>query len=158
MRTRVLLPEEVENAKSSLISFMKKNGDGRITGKGIRWFRQLPIHEIKDGNWIAVAWKEKRFAGVMVIGDYGRKEAMVVVHPDYRKHGIAEALLQLALEQLGKIYTRVACDNIPSLKLCFSCGLTAFHLIKGPTGKPTLWLGGGNFVKEDILQPNKTAT
>jgi hypothetical protein len=55
-----------------------------------------------------------------------------------------------AQQQLGKVYTRVAYDNIPSLKLCFRCGLTAFAMTKGPTGKPTLWLGGGDYQKEEV--------
>ncbi|TCP68363.1 GNAT family N-acetyltransferase [Baia soyae] len=153
MRTKTLSSEEVGRVRDPLIHFLKKYSDGRITAKGIRWFRQLPINEVRDGNWVAISWKDNKIAGAMIMGDYGRKEAMIVVHPDFRKHGIGETLLNQALQQLGKVYTRVACDNIPSLKLCFSCGLKAFHLVKGPTGKPTLWLGGGNFVKEDVVQP-----
>jgi hypothetical protein len=95
--------------------------------------------------------EKRKLIGLIVIGNYGLEESFIVVHTNHRKQGVGEALVQFALQQLSKLYTRVAHDNIPSLKLCFSCNLVAFHLIKGPTGKPTLWFGGGNWQTQDIF-------
>lgn len=151
MIVRAFTPDEIIKIRPKLVQFIRKYGDGRITTKAIRWFQQLKINTIPSGSLVAVVVSGKQIIGATVVGDYGRQESIIVVHPDHRKHGVGEALLKLTLQKLGKFYSRVACDNIPSLKLCFSCGLTAFHLIKGPTGKPTLWLGGGDYNKQEIL-------
>lgn len=97
----------------------------------------------------------KKVAGIIVFGNYGIEESFIAVHPDYRRKRVGEQLLKQAIQSLGKVYARVASDNIPSLKLCFSCGLMAFSLCKGPTGKDTLWLGGGNFDPADVLKKSE---
>lgn len=99
---------------------------------------------------MAIASEEKRLVGVIAFGCYGLEESFIVVHPDFRNRRIGELLLNHSLKTLKKVYTRVACDNVPSLKLCFSCGLVAFRLIRGPTGKPTLCLAGGDWNPEEV--------
>lgn len=136
--------------KQKIILFLRKNGEGRITHRALRWLNNITISNQTPGSIALIALEEKQLVGVMIFSRYGIEEAITAVHPSYRKQGVGEALLTEAKEKLGKIYTRVACDNIPSLKLCFRCGLIAFSLFKGPTGKPTLWLGGGNYNPEDI--------
>jgi hypothetical protein len=58
----------------------------------------------------------------------------------YRNRHTGTALLTAQLERLGHLECHVACDNIPSLKMCFNSGLAAVDLVTGPTGKPTLLL------------------
>lgn len=101
--------------------------------------------------------KTKKVTGIVVFGNYGIEESFIAVHPDYRQKRVAEQLLKKAIDSLGKVYARVAADNIASLKLCFTCGLVAFSLCKGPTGKPTFWLGGGNFRPDDVLKKEISA-
>ncbi|MXQ54138.1 GNAT family N-acetyltransferase [Shimazuella alba] len=137
--------------RQKVILFLRKNGEGRITHRALRWLSNISTSEHTPGSIALVALEEKQLAGVMIFSRYGIEEAITAVHPRYRKQGVGEALLMEAKEKLGKVYTRVACDNIPSLKLCFRCGFTAFQLFKGPTGKPTLWLGGGEYDPKDIL-------
>ncbi|SHE76294.1 Protein N-acetyltransferase, RimJ/RimL family [Seinonella peptonophila] len=125
--------------RPTLIRFIWKHGDQRITHQAIRWFRRLNNVE-QEGTLVALAMEEKRLIGLTALSNYGLGEAFIVVHPRFRKSGVGEKLLQFTLQELPKVYTRVACDNIASLKLCFSCGLIAYKLISGPTGKPTLCL------------------
>lgn len=136
--------------RQKIILFLRKNGEGRITHRALRWLSRISTSENTPGSIALVALEEKQLAGVMIFSRYGIEEAITAVHPRYRKQGIGEALLLEAIEKLGKVYTRVACDNVASLKLCFRCGLQAFSIFKGPTGKPTLWLGGGNYDPNDI--------
>ncbi|MGA9174217.1 MAG: GNAT family N-acetyltransferase [Thermoactinomyces sp.] len=157
MIIRQFQPHEIETAKAPVIRFMKRYGDGRITHRALRWFQSLTEEKTPEGTYVATALDKKKLIGVIVFGEYGIKESFIAVHPQYRKRGVGEVLLKSALAKLPKIYTRVACDNIPSLKLCFSCGLIAFKLIKGPTGKPTLWLAGGDYSEQDVSQTEQVA-
>lgn len=150
MLIRDLTPLQATTNKRIILRFMKRYGDGRITHRALRWFQQLNAESLPEGTHLSVALEQKKLIGVIAIGQYGLQEAFIAVHPDYRQQKVGEALLQHALEHLDKLYTRVACDNTASLKLCFNCGLVAFNLFKGPTGKPTLWLGGGNFQPKEI--------
>ncbi|MFC7442814.1 GNAT family N-acetyltransferase [Laceyella putida] len=150
MHIQDLTPAQVSANKPTILRFMKRYGDGRITHRALRWFKQLGAESFPEGTHIAAALEQKKLIGVIVIGQYGLQEAFIAVHPDFRQQKVGEGLVQHTLGKLDKLYTRVACDNTASLKLCFSCGLVAFNLFKGPTGKPTLWLGGGNFQPQDI--------
>jgi GNAT superfamily N-acetyltransferase len=155
MRIRQIHPEELQRIREPVIRIMKKHGDGRITHRALRWLNRLDPREVPEGTYIAAAMDGNRVIGLIVFGKFGVEESFIAVHPDHRKQGVGEALLNNAINHLKKVYTRVATDNIPSLRLCFSCGLVAFRLTHGPTGKPTLWLGGGDFRQEDIPHEKK---
>jgi GNAT superfamily N-acetyltransferase len=150
MEIRQLTIEEIKKYRHNLIRFIRKFSDGRITLRAIRWFKQLNLENVSPGTLVVVSLEGKKLTGVIIICHYGLEESLIAVHHSYRKQGVGITLLNHTLQHLEKVYTRVACDNIPSLKVCFACGLCAFHLIKGPTGKPTLWLGGGNWSPQDI--------
>lgn len=150
MRIKSLTPEGMAAIRSSLLAFCRKYGDRRITHRALRWFQRLAHTRWGQGTLVAIAIEERRLVGVIAFGSYGLDESFIVVHPDYRNRRIGEQLLTHSLKTLKKVYTRVACDNLPSLKLCFSCGLVAFRLIRGPTGKPTLCLAGGNWNPEEV--------
>lgn len=146
MRTLTFTPQLLARHRDRLIRFCWRYGDKRITHKALRWLQQLPTDQpFPQGTWMAAALDGKRPIGFILFGQFGLEEAIIVVHPGHRKNGVGEQLLTHALGRLDRVYTRVACDNIPSLKLCFAQGLVAFHLVTGPTGKPTLILGGGNW-------------
>lgn len=150
MKIYSLTPAEIEKHRSVITQFMKRYGDGRVTHKALRWFNQLQADTLPPGTYVAAALKNKKIVGIIVFGEYGIQEAFIAVHPHYRKQGVGETLLMSAVQTLEKVYTRVACDNLPSLRLCFHCGLVAFKLTRGPTGKPTLWLGGGQFDPDEL--------
>ncbi|WP_188647617.1 GNAT family N-acetyltransferase [Marinithermofilum abyssi] len=152
MEIQVLTPSQLNRLKPMLLRFAKTYGDKRITHQALRWLRDLSADEFPEGTLISVAIIQKRLAGIIAFGRYGLDEALIVVHPSHRKSNVGETLLYHALEELDKVYTRVACDNIPSLRLCFSTGLVAFRMFTGPTGKPTLWLGGGNWNRHDVTE------
>ncbi len=139
-----------ERVRTPLIRFIKQYGDGHITQKGIRWLKTTPFDELSyNGNLIHVYLDGKKIVGVLAIANYGLEQALIAVHPDYRQSGIAYDLVTNALKEINRLYVKVANDNIPSLKLCFSLGMHAFDLTKGPTGKPTLILGLGNWNAEE---------
>lgn len=143
MELRNIQPHELKKLRQSLVRFIRYHGDQRITHKAIRWLQHLPAEPFEEGTALILATLHGKIAGFTALADYGRKESFIVVHPAMRKKKVGAMLLQRSLDELGKIYTRVAIDNIPSLKLCFSCGLKAYDLSTGPTGKPTLMFGGG---------------
>jgi len=143
-------PSLFRRTKKQLVRFTIQHGDARITHRAIRWLKKLQPSELKDGTLILIAVIQKRLAGLVVFGNYGIDESFCVVHPQYRNQGIGEKLLKHSFRYLNRVYTRVATDNIPSLKVCFASGLVAFRLIKGPTGKPTFIFGGGDWKAEEI--------
>ncbi len=151
-------PQALNRLKKPILRFMKQYGDGRITHRAMRWFKQQSVESFKENSYIAAAYDGKKVTGIIVFGNYGIEESFIAVHPDYRQKGVGVQLLKQATQSLGKVYARIAADNIASLKLCFACGLVAFSLSKGPTGKPTFWLGGGNFKPDDVIKKETSTT
>lgn len=150
MKFYVVSPPLFHRIRSYLITFTTQYSEDRITHQAIRWLKRLKPNELRDGTIIIIAVEGKKLLGLVAFGNYGIDESFCVVHPRYRNRGIGEQLLKQSLQHLNRIYTRVATDNIPSLKVCFSCGLVAFRLQEGPTGKPTFVFGGGDWKEKEI--------
>lgn len=152
MKIRVVTPAEWPRLRPLVLALVHRHGDRRITHRAIRWLRDLKPGELNQpGTLIVLARTDRgRIAGCLAAKDFGRSESLIVVHSACRRRGIAKALTAAVIRRLGKLYVRVAVDNVPSLKTCFSLGMVAFHLFTGPTGKPTLWLGCGDWRPEDV--------
>lgn len=147
-----LIPNQLVKHRNRLIQFIKQHGDNRITHRAIRWLREADADLLlfKEGTAIITALENSRLRGVIIISDYGIDEAFVVVHRDHRSKSTGTNLIQQYLKKREKLYGKVALDNIPSMKMCFANSMVALKLTEGPTGKPTLWFGTGNWNKEDI--------
>lgn len=131
--------------------FIQSYGDQRITHAVRRWLASISSEEFEQpGTEILVALENRKMTGISGFSQYGLHHSFAVILPEHRSHGIAKELIQTHLRHLGKVYTRVALDNVPSMKVCFSNDMIAFKLVNGPTGKPTLWFGGGNWSKRDV--------
>jgi len=151
MRTIDVNKDTSDQHRPILVQFIERYGDQHITKKAISWLKQTPFSRInpENGDLIHIIMEKKRIIGVLIIANYGFNQAFIVVHPNTRQKGIAIQLIHQAQKRLNRFYVKVAHDNIPSLKLCFATGMKAFDLTKGPTGKPTLILGSGEWSKED---------
>ena len=144
--------ELLARSRQTLINFIRKYGERRITKSSIQWLKTVRGSALsEDGNLILVALDGRRLIGLVAVADYGRQESIAVVHPNYRQQGVGFELVDEAVHQLDRVYARVAMDNIPSLAMCLKAGFVAFALDKGPTGKPTLWLGKGDWKKEEVI-------
>lgn len=133
------------------LRFIREHGDSRITHHAIGWLRNLSEEAFnKDGNIVIAVMDGRRLVGLGAVSNYGLNESLAVVHRQYRQKDIGRQLIRAFVDNLGKFYGRVALDNIASLKMCFAAGLYGFKLTTGPTGKPTLWVGGGNIDMEDV--------
>ncbi len=151
MLIKQVTPDTLPKVRQRLIRFLQLHGDKRITRQGIRWLEGLHGEELnKQGSLILVTIEENRMTGILAISDYGREESYVAVHQDYRQKRTGVTLIEELMKRVDKAYGRVALDNIPSLKMCFAMGMIGFKVISGPTGKPTLWLGLGNWRKDDV--------
>lgn len=151
MSTRKLNADSFARNRHRLIHFIRKNGDKRITSQAIHWLSSLTPEALsQDGAIILVHIKNKKMLGILATADYGRKESFLVVRTDVRERGLGKHLTETAITQLGKLYARVAFDNTASLKTCLSVGMVGFACITGVTGKPTLWLGAGDWRRGDI--------
>ncbi|GGK17639.1 hypothetical protein GCM10010965_08320 [Caldalkalibacillus thermarum] len=152
MKLHKLTSAQVEKYRRALITFLKRHGDRRITRTGINWLEQADATQLSSaGTLVLCALKEKKLIGLLIVSNYGIDESYIAVHQHYRDKDIAKQMVQYAIHSLGKLYGRVALDNIPSLKVCLANDMVAFHLFNGPTGKLTLWVGGGDWTKEDVL-------
>lgn len=152
MRIIKVTEKTPESFKKNLIYFIKKYGDGHITKKAIIWIKNTPFADInkKNGDLIHVYLNNKNnIIGTIAIANYGLKQAIIVVHPKVRNKGVAQNLVMETQKDIDRLYVKVANDNVASLKLCFSVGMNAFDLIKGPTGKPTSVLGFGNWSSDE---------
>lgn len=152
MQLQNITGKQLEKHRSALINFFKVHGDHRITKGAYEWIQNVKPEELQDkGTTILCAIDNKKLVGVLITANYGITESFIAVHKNQRNQHVARRMVELALSQQGKLYGRVAMDNIPSLKVCLENGLVAFHLFHGPTGKPSLWLGGGSWKREDVL-------
>lgn len=152
MILRKLTKEQVRRHRKKLLQFMEKHGDRRITHTAIQWLKTVEARDVnEEGNLVLAALENRKLVGLILIARYGLKEAAMAVHRDYRNRNIAKALIRETIATLGKMYGRVALDNLPSLKACLDNDMVGFHLFTGPTGKPTLWVGGGDWSKEELL-------
>ncbi len=133
------------------LQFFEKYGDKRITKCALTWLANLkPAELLNPGTIILFAIENRQIIACIACSHYGIHHSIIAVRPENRKHKIGDDLLKQMILKNSKFYATVAIDNIPSLQLCFANEMTAFLLINGPTGKPTLWLGGGNWSKEDV--------
>ena len=108
MRVRLIDGKILERHRSTLVTFLRRYGNQRITHRALQWLKHLQLNKQKPGTFVAVCFSDKKLIGVMAIGNYGLEEAVIAVHPEYRKRGVGEALLNFSLEHTHKIYTRVA--------------------------------------------------
>lgn len=153
MNIRNLTPSLFQKYRHKLVEFIRKNGDRRITKEALDWVRTVRPERLEEAeNVVLVAVQDKKVIGMVIAINYGIEESFIVVHRHHRNHNIAKQMVQNVISQLSKIYGRIATDNIPSLKVCLDNNMVAFDLFIGPTGKPTLWLGGGDWSKADVLQ------
>ncbi|GAB7388662.1 hypothetical protein BSNK01_25000 [Bacillaceae bacterium] len=152
MQIKMIEPEQLPKVRTRLMQFFHAYGDKRITRQGMRWLKTVSPGELsaEKGTLILAAVEGNRLLGLLAIADFGRRESFVAVHRKQRRSGIGKRLLEELLKHVDKAYGRVALDNIPSLKMCLAMGMVAFKLVTGPTGKPTLWLGVGNWSKGDV--------
>lgn len=146
-----LTPARMVLHRPKLLRFIQSYGEGRITHRGIRWLKSIEAEEgEKPGTLFLIAKENHQLAGFFAVLDYGRKESLIVVHPKYRNQGLGRRMIEESLIKLGRFYGRVALDNLPSLHMVFGLGMVGFKLTKGPTGKPTLWVGIGQWRREDV--------
>jgi hypothetical protein len=135
-----------------LIQFFRQHGDRRITKDAYDWIQKVKDEDLEqEGTLILCAIEQNKLVGVLIASNYGIDESFITVHKRHRNQHTAQKMVHHTIQQLGKLYGRVAMDNTPSLKVCLDNHMVAFHLFNGPTGKPTLWLGGGNWSKQDVL-------
>lgn len=145
--------ESLFDLKKSIFPFIRQNGDKRITHQAVNWLKNLTPSELDKGGNLVLVFKDKnKIVGLFCINDYGKKEIFFVVDKEERNKGIGKMLGKYAIGTLGKLYARIAADNTPSLKAAFSVGMVAFDCFEGPTGKQTLWLGAGNWDRNEILK------
>jgi ribosomal protein S18 acetylase RimI-like enzyme len=134
-----------------LLKFIRIYGDRRITETTRRWLNQVSAEDLETpGTEVLVALENRSLVGATGFSNYGLDHSFAVIHRNYRNQDIGKKMIETHLQGFGKIYGKVALDNTPSLKMCFGHGLIAFKLVTGPTGKPTLWFGGGNWNYSDV--------
>jgi len=151
MRFLYLTEEQLEKHRKAIVDFIRYHGEKRITHQAIKWVTEMSTEDLKrPGTAVIVAVEGKVLCGMIAVSNYGIDESIVIVHRNYRQQNIGIQLINHLLAVIDKLYGRVSLDNIPSLKMCFAIGMVGFKLIEGPTGKPTMWMGIGNWNKEDI--------
>ncbi|WP_159081809.1 GNAT family N-acetyltransferase [Paenibacillus sp. CAA11] len=134
-----------EKLHGMLLTFVRNYGARRITAGSYRMLMRLSPQKLEQpGAALTLATVQTEdgchLAGFSCTTEYGSELHIVVVHPLYRNQGIGRKLMTSPLETLGRLRCRVAVDNLSSLKMCFNAGFTAYGIVQGPTGKPTLLL------------------
>lgn len=158
MQLMLITPQKLPLMRTKLIQFILDFGERRITKRSIQWLSQLTADNmLLDGTQILAAVDEHRLIGLSCVSCFGRNTALVVIHPNYRNKHLGSRLLAKHLQLLGSLAANVACDNTASIKMCKNAGLHPDFIFRGPTGKSTLRLVGGNrfFKESDFLCPSR---
>lgn len=157
MELQLLTPEMWMKEKRRLLGFIIRFGEKRITVASLHALRSL------DASWlmadengcskaaIVIARSGRRITGLGFAADGGDGGCLIVVHPSARRTGTGSAIMRGMMNALGHLACHVAADNIPSMALCFSLGMKAVSIHKGPTGKSTLRFERG--IQHDSARP-----
>ena len=149
-------PNQLESWRPRLIRFARLHGSRRIAAGSLNWLKAVtPLELERPGTAIAAAFDGRRLCGIACAADYGKTAAFAVVHPDCRGLGIGTSLMSGLIEKLGALECVVACDNVPSISMCFQAGMGAVSLTKGATGRPALRFVAGNFRDDGGPSPQK---
>lgn len=157
MELLLLTPEMWKNEKRKLLGFIIRFGEKRITVASLHALRSLePSWLMPDESGcsraaIVISKSGGRITGLGFAADGGDGGCLIVVHPAARRTGTGSAIMQCMMRALGRLACHVAADNIPSMALCFSLGMKAVSIHKGPTGKSTLRFERG--IQHDAARP-----
>lgn len=144
MELELLTPEAWLKERRRFIEFAVRFGEKRITVFSLHAMRRLNADALRcagDGFSSSAAAAVRiggRLAGIGFASGGGEDGCIVVVHPEARQRGVGSAILSALTERMNGLTCNAAADNYASMALCFSLGMHAVSLHKGPTGKPTL--------------------
>lgn len=144
LRLQLLTPEQWAAERKRLIGFAIRFGEKRLTLASMHAFRTLEAALLTAPSGesgaaaVVVATLEGRLAGLGFAADAGEKGCFVVVHSEMRDRGIGSRIVEKLISRFEHLTCTVACDNAPSMALCFKLGMVAVAMLTGPTGKPTL--------------------
>lgn len=154
---QLLTPEMWIKEKRKLLGFIIRFGEKRITVASLHALRSLePSWLMADESGysraaVVITKSGGRITGLGFAADGGDGGCLIVVHPGARRTGSGSAIMQRMMQALGRLACHVAADNIPSMALCFSLGMKAVSIHKGPTGKSTLRFERG--IQHDTARP-----
>ncbi|PYI57088.1 GNAT family N-acetyltransferase [Paenibacillus flagellatus] len=138
-RIKTIPSERFDDCRGRLLRFVRAYGERRITVEALRWLGGVSAAELDEPHTaVAAAFDGKRLVGLACAARHGERAAFVVVHPAWRGAGIGPALLRELIGRLGRLTCVVACDNTPSMAMCFRAGMTAVQLTTGGSGRPAL--------------------
>lgn len=144
LRLQLLTPEQWAAERKRLIGFAIRFGEKRLTLASMHAFRTLTPAQLtlppgeSGAAAVVVATAGGRLVGLGFAGDSGEKGCFVVVHSEMRARGIGGEIVKRLMSRFEDLTCNVACDNAPSMALCFKLGMVAVAMATGPTGKPTL--------------------
>lgn len=155
MKLKYLLmpPQALAESQTTLVRFVRQEGDQRITRHAVGWLARLTPKMLKQNDTnLVLAMNGKRVVGLFAVSRCGLGHSFLVVDKRYRLRGIGKALTAHMCERLPKLYVRVALDNEASLTLFRGMGFEPVKACIGPTGKQTLWLAYGHWNPDDLQE------
>ncbi|MEJ8546994.1 GNAT family N-acetyltransferase [Brevibacillus borstelensis] len=151
MKVIKVSPITLPSIKSTLLRFVRLEGDRRITKESRDWLAELSPEEMKNQEAILLAAVEgRRLVGLFAISECGLAHSCLVVDRRRRGQGIGKAMAARMCGLLPKLYVRIAIDNVSSLALFKSLGFEPVKASISTTGKPTLWLAYGQWTPDDL--------
>lgn len=151
MKLFTVFPHLLPSIKATLLRFVRREGERRITVQSRDWLGELSPESLKSRDTrLLLAVEGKRLVGLFAVSDCGLGHAFLVVDRRFRGRGVGKALAARMCRLLPKLYVRVAIDNEPSLTLFRNLGFQPVKASIGPTGKPTLWFAFGQWTPEDL--------
>ncbi len=95
-----------------------------------RWSETSWAQELRGPRRITLVARDSRLLGVITFQDMGEAADLnrIIVRPDARRNGVADALMQVGLGAVGKrCLLEVRDDNLPAVELYRKHGFSTIH-------------------------------
>lgn len=125
---------------AAIVALAWQHGDRRVRQASLDWLAETVTDETVNllPYSILFATDSEKVIGVSVATSVHEGPNFTVVHREYRRRGVARALIAAKIDHWPGYETLVALDNEPSLRLMFSLGLVAVGLADNGGGKNVL--------------------
>ncbi|UOE95468.1 hypothetical protein [Alkalihalobacillus sp. LMS39] len=151
MRIVTVTPDNWEKYGRVLLQFVKRYERKAKKPNCYRWMYHLRKHHlVQRGNSIKLAFWDGKLVAVFAVVEYGTKESVLLIAPNYKETSIGSILLENMKSDLSVCYYKIPSDATAFIKAAIDAGYVAFRYAQ-EQGQTMLWFGGGHWHSSDIV-------
>lgn len=155
MKIIQLTPTNLEKYRHALLPFVKRYCKNV---NSYRWIYQLRKHHLnKSGTEVILALWEGKVISIYALSEYGTKNSLFLISPQYEDAHIGTKLLEKMRNQLGVCYLKINIKAPEQIKMALNAGYVSFSYEIKENEDIFLWFGAGQWHINDIT-PKEAAS